>query len=127
MSIAHLYGQVSSNNEDEYVPNNRSNKNNSVKRIELKNVNASSLLELSTIKNNPLAIGDIKLSELKRILLEKYEHSDYKIEFKGEGVLVINESVSIKKFGEGDVIIDGKPSKLYYEVREIVCGLLAYV
>ncbi|ODV61775.1 cleavage polyadenylation factor subunit CFT2 ASCRUDRAFT_20476, partial [Ascoidea rubescens DSM 1968] len=128
VSIAHLYGQVSDKPEDESASRQLSkNRDKSVKRIELKNVNSSSLLELSNIKNNPLAIGDIKLSELKKILIEKYESLNYKIEFKGEGVLVINENVSIKKFSEGDVVIDGRPNKLYYEVREIVCGLLAYV
>ncbi|KAH3674231.1 hypothetical protein WICMUC_003473 [Wickerhamomyces mucosus] len=77
---------------------------------------------LSNIRAAPLAIGDVKLPELRRILQE-----DHKVEFKGDGTLVIDDIVAVRKVSDGDVIIDGLPSALYYEVRDVVRSMLAYV
>lgn len=78
-----------------------------------------------------LAIGNIRLTELKKRLLTK----NLTVEFKSEGTLVVNEILAIRKVtygsGEGDdtgdIIIDGQMGPLYYEVKECIREMLAYV
>lgn len=77
---------------------------------------------LSNARAAPLAIGDVRLSELKKNLSESH-----KVEFKGEGTLVIDDVVAVRKISDGDVIVDGLPGELFYEVRDAVRKMLAYV
>jgi cleavage and polyadenylation specificity factor subunit 2 len=77
---------------------------------------------LSNIRAAPLAIGDVRLSELKKTLSEWH-----KVEFKGEGTLVIDDIVAVRKVSDGDVIVDGLPGELFYKVRDAVRKMLAYV
>jgi len=78
-----------------------------------------------------IAIGNIRLPELKKKLISK----DLNAEFKGEGTLVVNNAIAIKKIstdnlqGEdtGDIIIDGQVGPLYYQVKKCIRELLAYV
>ncbi|CAJ0912270.1 17428_t:CDS:2, partial [Entrophospora sp. SA101] len=50
-------------------------------------------IEENTSNNNPIFVGEVKLSELKCLL----QSEGITAEFKGEGVLVCNEKVTIKK------------------------------
>lgn len=77
---------------------------------------------LSNVRAAPLAIGDVRLSELKKTL-----SLTHKVEFKGEGTLVIDDTVAIRKISDGDVIVDGLPGDLFYKVRDAVRKMLAYV
>ncbi|SCV04493.1 LAMI_0H16578g1_1 [Lachancea mirantina] len=70
-----------------------------------------------------LAIGDVKLAELKRRLTQQ----NHVAEFKGEGALVIDGKVAVRKISEGETIVDGTPSKLFYEVKAAVSNMLAKV
>ncbi|OWB85075.1 hypothetical protein B5S33_g3732 [[Candida] boidinii] len=72
---------------------------------------------------NKLAIGDIKLTELRNKLLNMKHNA----EFKGDGTLVIDGQVAVRKITEGNIVVDGGASKLFYEVRELVQDMLAYV
>ncbi|GMF52977.1 unnamed protein product [[Candida] boidinii] len=72
---------------------------------------------------NKLAIGDIKLTELRNKLLNMKHNA----EFKGDGTLVIDGQVAVRKITEGNIVVDGGASKLFYEVRELVQEMLAYV
>ncbi|ONH69442.1 Cleavage factor two protein 2 [Cyberlindnera fabianii] len=76
----------------------------------------------SNIRAAPLAIGDVRLSELKKTL-----SVGHKVEFKGEGTLVVDDIVAVRKVTDGDVIVDGAPGELFYEVRNVVRQMLAYV
>ncbi|OWB77206.1 hypothetical protein B5S32_g1367 [[Candida] boidinii] len=72
---------------------------------------------------NKLAIGDIKLTELRNKLINMKHNA----EFKGDGTLVIDGQVAVRKITEGNIVVDGGASKLFYEVRELVQEMLAYV
>ncbi|CAJ0746288.1 15276_t:CDS:2, partial [Entrophospora sp. SA101] len=50
-------------------------------------------IEENTSNNNPIFVGEVKLSKLKHLL----QSEGIKAEFKGEGVLFCNEKVTIKK------------------------------
>lgn len=82
--------------------------------------------------NGPkIAIGNIRLPDLKRKLMSK----NLNAEFKSEGTLVVNDKVSIQKvnYGSsesddtGDIIINGQMGALYYEVKNCIRDMLAYV
>lgn len=77
---------------------------------------------LTNIRASQLAIGDVKLSELRKSLSVSHN-----VEFKGEGTLVVDNTVAVRKISDGDVVVDGAPGKLFYEVREAVREMLAYV
>ncbi|CAH2352719.1 cleavage factor two protein 2 [[Candida] railenensis] len=85
----------------------------------------------SSVSNPKLAIGNIRLTELKKKLLEK----NLNVEFKSEGTLVVNEELAIRKVtygsGEsddtGDIVIDGQMGSLYFQVRDCIREMLAYV
>ena len=57
------------------------------------------------------------------------------VEFKGEGTLVVNNALAIRKVAygslesddSGDIVIDGNAGPLYYKVKECIRGMLAYV
>lgn len=78
-----------------------------------------------------LAIGNVRLPELKKRLQEK----NLNAEFKGEGTLVVNDLVSVRKVtygnGEvddtGDIVINGQFGPLYYQIKECIRDMLAYV
>lgn len=78
-----------------------------------------------------LAIGTIRLPELKKKLLSL----NLSAEFKGEGTLVVNNQIAIRKISTddshdddgGDIVIDGQPGPLYYEVKRCVRDMLAFV
>lgn len=78
-----------------------------------------------------MAIGNVRLPELKKKLIGR----DLNAEFKGEGTLVVNNAIAIKKIStdnltgddNGDIVIDGQVGPLYYEVKKCIRDLLAYV
>lgn len=49
--------------------------------------------ELNSSNHNPVFVGEVKLTELKRVL----QSEGIVAEFKGEGVLVCNEKVAVRK------------------------------
>lgn len=78
-----------------------------------------------------LAIGNIRLPDLKKKLIAR----NLNAEFKGEGTLVVNDEVAIRKVtytgvegdDTGDIVIDGLMGPLYYEVKDCIRDMLAYV
>lgn len=78
-----------------------------------------------------LAVGNVRLPELKRRLKELNMNA----EFKGEGTLMVDDQVAVKKVtaiagsndDAGDIIIEGHISLLYYKVKRCVKDMLAYV
>lgn len=78
-----------------------------------------------------LAIGNIRLPELKKRLISK----GLKAEFKSEGTLVVNDTIAVRKVSysgiegddTGDIVIDGTGGVLYYQVRNCIKEMLAYV
>lgn len=74
-------------------------------------------------KTGALSIGDVRLAQLKKLLTEK----NYIAEFKGEGTLVINEKVAVRKINDAETIIDGTPSELFDTVKKLVTDMLAKI
>lgn len=71
----------------------------------------------------PILVGEIKLTELKR----KLSGMGFKAEFRGSGVLVINESVTVRRLSDGSFIIEGGLETNFYGVRQVVKSFLATV
>lgn len=82
-----------------------------------------SMSQLINVRHAQLAIGDIRLKELKDL----YGGDYHTAEFKGEGTLVIDDKICVRKVSEGDFVVEGTPCDLFYDVREKVKGMLAYV
>ncbi|AMD18975.1 HBR074Wp [Eremothecium sinecaudum] len=88
-------------------------------------------LILKPLSNHPsrvqtggtLRIGDVRLAELKRNLTAQ----SHVAEFKGEGTLVVDGQVVVRKIGESEAIVDGIPSDLFYKVKAAVADMLAKV
>ncbi|ODV95688.1 hypothetical protein PACTADRAFT_42177 [Pachysolen tannophilus NRRL Y-2460] len=110
-SISHVYGEL--------VKNDSNTDSNEPKYV-LKQLDSSS--STTTATTQEITIGDLKLLELKK----KLNNINYKAEFKGEGILVINDDLClIKKINE-DLIIDGIPNECFYEVRDLINDMLAH-
>ncbi|KAG7664949.1 uncharacterized protein J8A68_001535 [[Candida] subhashii] len=86
----------------------------------------------SLVSNAPkLAIGNIRLPDLRK----KLQSKNLNAEFKSEGTLVVNDQLAIRKVAygaiesddSGDIIIDGNVGPLYYEVKSCIREMLAYV
>lgn len=98
----------------------------------LKNTTMNEVEKVSKGDFGPaLAIGDIRLPELKKKLLSR----DLNAEFKSEGTLVVNNMIAIRKVSidnqqggdTGDIAIEGQIGPLYYEVKKCIREMLAYV
>lgn len=73
--------------------------------------------------NGSLAIGDVRLIQLKQNLNDLHHTA----EFRGEGTLVVDDKVIIRKVSDSETIIDGKPSELFYSVKKMVTDMLAKI
>ncbi|CAI4046082.1 cleavage polyadenylation factor subunit CFT2 SKDI_12G1630 [Saccharomyces kudriavzevii IFO 1802] len=74
-------------------------------------------------KTGALSIGDVRLVQLKKQLTDK----NYIAEFKGEGTLVIDGKVAVRKINDAETIIDGTPSELFDTVKKLVTDMLAKI
>lgn len=72
---------------------------------------------------SPSLVGDIRLAELKRLLISK----GHKAEFKAEGILVCDDKVAIRKLSQGNIVIEGGTGSEFYRVKGVVRSLLAFV
>ncbi|KAL1923357.1 uncharacterized protein VTP21DRAFT_8337 [Calcarisporiella thermophila] len=79
------------------------------------------VLDLPSAENQarwhpPVLVGDLRLSDLKSIL----QSHGVQAEFKGQGVLVCNERVSVRKTAAGELLVEGAVSEDYYLVRSLI-------
>lgn len=101
-------------------PKDHSNEHyHSREKLILKTLDRPSILH----PTGTLSIGDVRLAELKRKLMEQ----DHSAEFKGEGMLVVDNEVAVRKINDGETIIDGSPSELFDTVKSMVTEMLAKV
>lgn len=86
-----------------------------------------SLLSSSRITYNPIHVGDIKLADLRKALREK----GITAEFRGEGSLLCDGAVMVRKVGVGRVVLEdgggGWRGNVWKRVRDVVYGGLAVV
>lgn len=141
--VAQVYGELELTKSNAGVkrPRHVSDYINSNSQFTLKKVQWEDLSNLESLTdktpagmepNAPrFAIGNVRLPELKK----KLANLNLSAEFKGEGILVVNDQIAIKKvaYGSvegddtGDIIIEGSGGPLYYQVKECIKGMLAYV
>ncbi|KAK3819700.1 MAG: beta-lactamase-like protein [Benniella sp.] len=76
-------------------------------------------LEMLARKHQPVFVGDIKLTEFKNRVLKQ---AGIEAEFLGDGVLVCNGVVAIRKVDQtGQILLEGSPmSQDYYLVRQLL-------
>lgn len=79
--------------------------------------------QLALHSHSSLRIGDVRLPELKRRLTAE----NHKAEFQGEGILVVDGKVLVRKINEAETIVDGSPSEVFYKVKSAVADMLASV
>lgn len=70
-----------------------------------------------------ISIGDIRLADLKRRLTDQ----NHRAEFKGEGTLVVDGQVAVRKISDSETIVDGSPSELFYNVKKAITDMLAKI
>ncbi|KAK6202766.1 beta-lactamase-like protein [Scheffersomyces amazonensis] len=150
--VAQVYGELEIQNQSIDNDNSDNRKRtisdiiNSATQFTLKKVkqedflkqqlNLTEKFENSPLKsvntNGPkLAIGNIQLPDLKK----KLQGLNLNAEFKAEGTLVVNDTIAIKKVpyssvdgdDTGDISIEGSIGPLYYEVKNCIKEMLAYV
>ncbi|ORZ22739.1 beta-lactamase-like protein [Lobosporangium transversale] len=76
-------------------------------------------LELLAREHKPVLVGDVKLTEFKNRVLKQ---AGIEAEFMGDGVLVCNGVVALRKSDTtGQILLEGSPmSQDYYQVRELL-------
>ncbi|KAG0280873.1 cleavage and polyadenylation specificity factor subunit 2 [Linnemannia exigua] len=81
-------------------------------------------LEMLAREHQPVFVGDIRLTEFKNRVLKQ---AGIEAEFMGEGVLVCNGVVAVRKVEEtGQILLEGSPmSNDYYEVRRLLYSQFA--
>lgn len=79
---------------------------------------ASSTMAVSSTK-----IGDVKLAQLRRALAMK----KHRVELMGDGRVVVDEELVISKANEGNLSVEGGVGGLFYEVKELIEGMLATI
>lgn len=95
------------------------NKKTGVTKFKIKPV--ADAEELDQNKSGDLLLGNVTLSSIRNTLV-KAGHSAV---FLGNGSLLIDNEVYVGKVNSSVVEVNGKPSSLYYKVRQMVNGMLA--
>ncbi|GAO47354.1 Metallo-hydrolase/oxidoreductase [Saitoella complicata NRRL Y-17804] len=71
----------------------------------------------------PLHVGDIKLADLRAGLRSQ----GITAEFMGEGTLLCDGVVAVRKVGAGRVVVEGGVGEVFWRVRGVVYGMVATV
>ncbi|OZJ06761.1 hypothetical protein BZG36_00414 [Bifiguratus adelaidae] len=77
----------------------------------------------SSALHTPVLVGDARLSEFRRVLQAEGIHA----EFKGEGVLVCNDQVAVRKTATGQLLLEGVLSNDYFRIRSLLYAQHAIV
>ncbi|KAK9248700.1 beta-lactamase-like protein [Lipomyces tetrasporus] len=80
-------------------------------------------LAVASTKTKPLFVGDIRLAELRRRLMTEGHHA----EFRGEGILLCDGHILVRKLEDSNVLIEGGVGTEFYEIRKIVDSFLARI
>ncbi|KAF2834802.1 RNA-metabolising metallo-beta-lactamase [Patellaria atrata CBS 101060] len=75
----------------------------------------------------PLHVGDLRLADLRKLM----QASGFTAEFRGEGILLINSTVAVRKSGTGKIEVEGATKGLadgtFYSVKRRIYDALAVV
>ena len=64
----------------------------------------------------PLLVGEVKLSELRKVLIQE----GFNATFAKGGVLVVNNRIVIRKDEDGSLVLNGSLCSDYYKIRSFV-------
>lgn len=95
------------------------NKNTGITKFKIKPESNSA--EIQSKNSGDLLLGNVTLSSIKNLLVK----AGHNAVFLGNGSLLVENEVFIGKVNSSLVEINGKPTELYYKVRQIVNGMLA--
>ncbi|KAL3232800.1 Cleavage factor two protein 2 [Nakaseomyces bracarensis] len=121
-TLAHVIGRLvkeSAHSTTSANAEDSQNINTNREKYILKPLNTHSAVQT----NGSLAIGDVRLIQLKQNLNILHHTA----EFRGEGTLVVDDKVIIRKVSDSETIIDGNPSELFYSVKKMVTDMLAKI
>ncbi|KAK9368748.1 beta-lactamase-like protein [Lipomyces kononenkoae] len=123
-TVAQLKGRLLMKN----LSNGSSQASEQMETADLKDVTLGRLatrkdLAIASAQTKPIFVGDIRLAELRRRLMAEGIHA----EFKGEGVLLCDEHILVRKLETGNVLIQGGVGNKFYEIRKIVDSFLARI
>ncbi|KAG0674080.1 hypothetical protein C6P42_002403 [Pichia californica] len=76
-----------------------------------------------SIASTSTKIGDVKLAQLRQALKLK----KHRVDLMGDGRLVVDDELIIGKANEGNLSIEGGLGNLFYEVKNLIEGMLATV
>ena len=113
-TIAHVVGRLVKENR---TVNSTSSLNRG--KLVLKPLNNNARIQTG----GTLSIGDVRLAELKRKLTEL----NHTAEFKGEGTLVVDRQVAVRKISDGETVINGPPSEVFDIVKKCITDMLAKI
>lgn len=81
----------------------------------------------------PVHVGDLRLADLRRLM----QSAGHTAEFRGEGTLVIDGFIAVRKLGTGKVVVEGAPltaadsmspqGSIFYQVKRKIYEGLAVV
>ena len=74
----------------------------------------------TTVRHDPILIGDVRLSEFKKVLQE----NGLSVQFQ-DGDLICNQLVSIRKLDSGELVLEGPLCEDYYHIRSLMYEQLA--
>ncbi|QLQ82385.1 hypothetical protein HG537_0H01470 [Torulaspora globosa] len=122
-TVAHVIGRLvkekaQANKGEVSKPQTKRNQNSRTKLV-LKPLQSS----FKAHTGGSLSIGDIRLADLKRRLTDQH----HRAEFKGEGTLVVDGQVAVRKISDSETIVDGSPSELFYSVKNAITEMLAKI
>ncbi|KAK9453333.1 beta-lactamase-like protein [Dipodascopsis uninucleata] len=93
------------------------------KEISLTVLNSRAELAIASSNVTPMFVGDVRLAELRRRLIAGGHHT----EFRGEGVLLCDKAVVVRKMDDRNMLIEGGVGDTFYKVRSIVDSFLARI
>ncbi|CCD26045.2 cleavage polyadenylation factor subunit CFT2 NDAI_0G02680 [Naumovozyma dairenensis CBS 421] len=118
-TIAHVTGHLVKEIPNATATQATKIQQNTKNKLILKPLNSMTKVHAS----GALSVGDVRLVELKRNLTAK----NHVAEFKGEGTLVVDNKVTVRKISDGETVIDGPPSELFQLVKKSVTEMLAKI
>ena len=93
----------------------------------------TSLVSATRATAQPLHVGDLRLNDLRRAM----QSAGYSAEFRGEGILVVNGSVAVRKTSAGQIELESvgvsDPASMmqhrstFYQVKRMIYDGLAVV
>ena len=125
--------------KDEEASNKRQKTDNTAVALASSAANSAGLPVLDVVPSNlvsasrsaaqPLHVGDLRLADLRRAM----QSANHTAEFRGEGTLVVDGTVAVRKTAEGRIEVEsvglpigGRRSTLY-EVKRVIYDNLAVV